>query len=115
VEGEWRFVVTAVDDTGRTTSADRQFSLNQTLGALQVERRGNGLAASFALARAANVTVTVEKPNGIVVATLVSKKLDAGPQTAAWTGSAPAGYKVRVVAANAVGTATLLTALTSRS
>ncbi len=115
VEGTWRFLVTAVDDRGRTTSADRQFSVNQTLASLQVERRGKGLAASFELAHPATVTVTVEKPNGIVVATLLSKKLDSGPQTATWTGTAPAGYRVRVVASNTIGDATLLTALTARS
>jgi ABC-type cobalamin transport system ATPase subunit len=46
---------------------------------------------------------------------LLSKKLDSGPQTAAWTGAAPAGYRVRVVASNTIGKATLLTALTARS
>jgi flagellar hook assembly protein FlgD len=115
VEGTWRFLVTAVDDRGRTTSADRQFSVNQTLGSLQVERRGKGLTASFQLEHPATVTVTVEKPNGIVVATLLSKKLDSGSQTATWTGTAPAGYRVRVVASNTIGEATLLTALTARS
>jgi hypothetical protein len=115
VEGTWRFLVNAVDDAGRTTSADRPFSVNQTLGALQVDRRGNGLTASFQLVHPATVTVTVEKPNGIVVATLLSKKLESGAQTADWTGSAPAGYRVRVVAANTIGKATLVTALTPRS
>jgi hypothetical protein len=115
VEGTWRFLVTGVDDTGRTTSADRPFSVNQTLGGLQVERQGKGLSASFQLVHPATVTVTVEKPNGIVVATLLSKKLESGPQTAAWTGTAPAGYRVRVVASNTIGKATLLTALTARS
>jgi hypothetical protein len=115
LEGTWRFLVTAVDETRRTTSADRQFSVNQTLGALQVDRQGKGLAASFQLVHPATVTVTVEKPNGIVVATLLSKKLDSGPQTTTWTGNAPAGYRVRVVASNTIGKATLLTALTARS
>src|SRR3954452_11008879 len=115
VEGTWRFLVTAADDAGRTTSADRQFSVNQTLGALQVDRQGKGLSASFELVHPASVTVTVEKPNGIVVATLLSKKLDIGPQSATWTGTAPAGYRVRVVASNAIGKATLLTAVTARS
>jgi flagellar hook assembly protein FlgD len=115
VEGTWRFLVTAVDDTGRTTTADRQFSVNQTLGALQVGRQGKGLSATFTLAHPATVTVTVEKPNGIVVATLLSKKLETGAQTATWTGNAPAGYRVRVVASNTIGKATLVTALAARS
>jgi Phosphodiester glycosidase len=114
-EGTWRFLVTAVDDTGRTTSADRQFAVNETLGSLQVDRQGKGLTASFELAHPATVTVTVEKPNGIVVATLLSKKLESGAQTATWKGNAPAGYKVRVVASNTIGKATLVTALTARS
>jgi hypothetical protein len=115
VEGTWRFLVTAVDDTGRATSADRPFSVNQTLGALQVDRQGKGLNASFQLVHPATVTVTVEKPNGIVVATLLSKKLDVGQQTTTWMGNAPAGYRVRVVASNTIGKATLVTALTARS
>ena len=35
VEGAWKFTVTAVDDQGRTTSADRQFAVDDTLGSLQ--------------------------------------------------------------------------------
>ncbi len=66
VEGSWRFSVTATDDLGRTTTADRQFALNQTLGSLQVTPTSGGATATFQLAHAATVTVTVEKANGIV-------------------------------------------------
>jgi hypothetical protein len=114
VEGNWRFVVTAVDDTGRSTTADRSFALNETLGSLAVSRAGQGLTATFALAHPATVTVTVEKPNGIVLATLLSKKLDAGPQSATWSGRAASGYRVRVVATNAIGKATLVAPVTAR-
>ena len=62
----------------------------------------------------ANVTVTVERANGIVVATLLSKKLDAGAQSVTWTGRPGSGYRVRVVAANSICKATLLSPLTSR-
>jgi hypothetical protein len=72
------------------------------------------LTATFALAHPANVTVTVEKPNGIVLATLLSKKLDAGPQSAAWSGRAASGYRVRVVATNTIGKATLVAPVTAR-
>ena len=113
-EGGWRFVVTGVDDAGRMTTADRSFELNQTLGALQVSRSGGGLSATFALAHPANVTVTVEKPNGIVLATLLSKRLEAGTQIATWKGSVVAGYRVRVVASNTIGKATLLAPVTAR-
>jgi Phosphodiester glycosidase len=113
-EGSWRFVVAAVDDAGHTTTAERSFDLNQTLGSLQVARSGRGLTATFALARPATVTVTVEKPNGIVIATPVSKRLDAGTQTVSWKGSAIAGYRVRVVATNTIGEATLAAPVTLR-
>ena len=107
-EGSWRFVVIGVDDTGRTTTADRDFELNQTLGALQVSRSGAGLGATFALAHPATVTVTVEKANGIVLATPISRRLDAGTQTVSWKGTVALGYRVRVVAANTIGQATLV-------
>jgi hypothetical protein len=106
-EGSWRFVVTATDDQGHTTTADRSFALNNTLGGLQVAPATSGLTATFALARSATVTVTLEKPNGIVVATLLSKTLGTGPQTVSYTGRI-SGYRVRVVAANSTGKATLL-------
>ena len=107
-------MVTGTDDTGRTTTADRAFALNQTLGSLQVARSDHGLSASFSLAHPAAVVVTLEKPNGIVLATLLSKKLDAGPQTVIWSGSVAGGYRVRVVAANAIGKATLVAPLGAR-
>jgi len=113
-EGTWHFSVTATDDLGHTTTADRPFAVNQTLGFLQVTPKGAGATATFQLAHAANVTVTVEKANGIVLATLLSKKLDPGPQSVAWSGPAGSGYRVRVVATNAIGKATLLSPLTSR-
>jgi flagellar hook assembly protein FlgD len=113
-EGTWRFSVTGVDDLGRSTVAERPFALNQTLASLSVTPKVGGLAAAFELAHQANVTVTVERANGIVVATLLSKKLDAGAQSVSWNGAAAAGYRVRVVAANSIGKATLLAPVTSR-
>jgi Phosphodiester glycosidase len=106
-EGSWRFVVTATDDQGHTTTADRSFALNETLGGLQVVPANGGLTATFTLAHPATVTVTLEKPNGIVVATLLSKALGAGAQSVSYTGRI-SGYRVRVVAANSIGKATLL-------
>jgi len=114
VEGSWRFSVTATDDLGRTTTADRQFAVNQTLGFLQVAPKGAGATATFQLAHSATVTVTVEKANGIVLATLLSKKLDPGTQSVTWKGPAGGSYRVRVVATNAIGKATLLSPLSSR-
>jgi len=110
-EGDWHFDVTGVDDLGRTTTAERDFSLNDTLGTLQVA----GTTVSFQLAHPAAVTVTLEKPNGVVVATPLAKKLPAGAQTVTLTGRTT-GYRVRVVATNSIGTATLVSpTLTRRS
>ncbi|HET7145804.1 MAG TPA: phosphodiester glycosidase family protein [Gaiellaceae bacterium] len=113
-EGAWRLVVNAVDDTGRATTAERPFALNQTLAALQVARRDNGVTATFSLLHAAKVTVTLEKPNGVTLATMLSRKLEPGAQTATWQGRVVGGYRVRVVATNAIGEATLLAPITAR-
>jgi hypothetical protein len=113
VEGAWRFSVSAVDDLGRTTTAERPFSLNDTLGALQVAPANPGLTATFQLAHSATVTVSVEKPNGLTVATLFTKRLDAGPQTATWHGRS-SGYRMRVTASNAIGKATLVAPVGAR-
>jgi flagellar hook assembly protein FlgD len=114
VEGSWRFSVAAVDDLGRSTTAERTFALNQTLGSLQVTPRNGGLDASFQLAHASSVTATVERANGIVLATLISKKLDPGVQTVSWSGRLSSGYRVRVVATNSIGKATLIVPVTAR-
>ena len=114
VEGSWRFSVAAVDDLGRSTTAERIFALNETLGSLQVTPRTGGLDASFQLAHAASVTATVEKANGIVLATLISKKLDPGAQSVSWSGRLGSGYRVRVVATNSIGKATLIAPVTAR-
>ena len=78
-EGVWQLTVTAVDDRSRTTTADRFFSLDDTLGALAIK----GDAATFVLTRSAQVVVTVERRNGIVVATPLRRSLQPGPQSAA--------------------------------
>ena len=70
--------------------------------------------ATLHRAHTATVTVTVEKGNGIVLATLISKKLLPGAQSVTWTGHPGSGYRVRVVATNSIGTATLLSPLTPR-
>jgi hypothetical protein len=117
VEGGWRLSVTAVDDQGQTSSADRLFSLNRTLGGLsvaprllRVRPRGPSLAASFTLARPATIRATVETAAGAVVAVAARAQLAAGPQTIAWNGRV-AGKKLahtgryvfRVAATNELG------------
>jgi flagellar hook assembly protein FlgD len=99
-EGSWTFDVSAVDDRGRTTTAERPFAVNLTLGAVAL----SGATVGFQLARPADVTVTIENANGITIATPLAKKLAAGPQQVSWDGSPKSGYRVRVTATNAIGT-----------
>ena len=128
VEGAWKFTVTAVDDQGRTTSADRQFAVNDTLGSLQatpvaaqLSASQNALTTAFQLAHAATVTATIETRTGIVIATLLDAKLQPGPQQVLWDGRTWTGalaftgaYQVRVVAQNSIGTVSLVAPFTAR-
>ena len=104
-EGNWRWVVTALDEQGQSSTVERRFTLNTTLGFL----RGSRAGASFRLARPAHVKVTLETRRGAVVRTLLSRQLGAGPGSARWTGRRlPRGrYVVRVVATNQLGRAEL--------
>jgi flagellar hook assembly protein FlgD len=128
-EGDWRFTVTAVDGSGVTSTAQRDFSLNETLGSLeatppvaQLRPRARGsVAATFELARAARVTVTVEKRSGIVIATLLDEELTPGSQKVLWNGRTWTGalaftgaYQLKVVAANSIGKVSLIAPFTAR-
>jgi flagellar hook assembly protein FlgD len=119
-EGSWRFTVTATDNQGRESRADRTFSLNQTLGSLAVTPPALALGqdsvrASFTLAHPAQVTVTVETESGIVIRRVMRQDLEAGSWSASWDGRRDSGalafggrYQVRVSATNAFGTTDLV-------
>jgi flagellar hook assembly protein FlgD len=127
-EGNWTFQVTGADDQGRTTTATRAFSLNETLGSLQVTPAAAHLAAgttaataTFQLVHAATVTATIETRTGIVIATLGSSKLQPGAQQLPWDGRSGDGklaftgaYQVHVVATNSIGTVSLTAPFTAR-
>jgi len=117
-EGKWRFTVSATDDQAQASTADRLFDLNNTLGSLAVQpsslklrNAGTRLSASFTLARAAKVTVTIETANQIVVRVLTrAADLATGPQVFTWNGRDGAGrlayggaYQLHVVATNDIG------------
>ena len=93
--GDWTFTV-----SDGSATAQRTFSVNDTLADVAV----SGTDIAFQLARPADVAVTVEKANGVTVATVLAKKLAAGAQTASWNGIPRSGYRVRVVATNSIGT-----------
>lgn len=122
-EGTWEWIVTAVDEDGRESRAERRFSVNNTLGflklsgeTLKVTRKGGGtLRLSFELAREARVSVIVQDHLGRVVRTVLFRvHRAAGEVSAAWNGRDDHGravragtYTVRVRAANEIGVADL--------
>ena len=110
----WTFTVTGTDDRKVTTTAQRAFSLDDTLSSLALTLDSHGLpTATFQLARAATVLVQIQRPNGIAVATLRSGPQPAGPEQVTWHGRirrhrAPGGrYQVVVQATSSVGTSSL--------
>jgi hypothetical protein len=119
-EGAWRFVVSAVDDLGRQSAAERPFALNTTLAFLRPADRAvrapaaEQPVATYELARAADVDVTIETERGTVVRRLQRARLEPGAQTVVWDGADDAGrpawsgrYVVRVTARNEVGAVAL--------
>ena len=128
-EGNWKLSIAAVDDRGAASTAERQFSVNDTLGALQAtpavaqlrpKARGS-VAATFELAHRARVTVTVEKRSGIVIATVLDAQLDPGAQKVLWNGRTWTGalafsgaYQLHVVATNSIGKVSLSAPFTAQ-
>jgi flagellar hook assembly protein FlgD len=113
-EGKWTFTVTGIDDRKVTTSAQRTFSLDDTLSSLTLQLGRRGLpTATFQLTRAASVVVQIQRSNGVPVATLSSGQRSPGSQHATWHGQiaghpAPAGrYQVAVQAKSSIGTSAL--------
>ncbi|MDX6466996.1 MAG: hypothetical protein QOI27_2036 [Gaiellaceae bacterium] len=128
-EGTWKLSIAAVDKNGVSSTAERQFSLNNTLGSLQAtppvaqlrpNARGS-VAATFELAHPARVTVTVEKRSGIVIATVLDDQLPPGPQKVLWNGRTWTGalalsgaYQLHVVASNSIGKVSVVTPFSAR-
>ena len=112
-EGQWTFSVSATDDRNVTTTAERTFSLDNTLGSLTVAA-GRTPTAQFVLSRQADVVVTVEQRNGAAVAIFKLPQLAAGGHRVAWKAKfgkkrAPAGkYLMRVDATSTIGTSSLV-------
>lgn len=126
-EGTWHFTVTATDDQGQTSTADRSFVLDNTVGFLTVQPsplvlrpQGTKLTASFTLIRPAKVTVSIETSVGIVVKTILNGTVPAGPFALTWAGKDGSGrlafggaYRVHVSATNDVGTVDLFAPFTA--
>jgi hypothetical protein len=112
-EGRWTFTVTGTDDRNVTTTAQRTFSLDDTLSSLAVAVGRHGPRATFQLTRAARVAVQIQRRTGVAVATLRSGSRPPGPENVTWRARidgrrAPGGrYQVFVQATSSVGTSTL--------
>jgi hypothetical protein len=121
-EGMWTFTVTGTDNRNVTTSAQRTFSLDDTLSSLAVQPGDHGsLTATFRLKRPARLLVQVERPTGVPVARLRSGNAAAGPVQATWRGRsnhrrAQSGkYQVVVQATSSIGTSSLAAPFTYHS
>ena len=111
-EGTYRWTVTATDDLGRTSTAQRTFTLDDTLGFLRVGR--NTRTVSFSLTRDASVRATIETRGGEVLRTIARGMRAAGTVTATWNGRdgrhrrVPGGtYVVRVSAQSVIGSSAI--------
>ncbi len=120
-EGRWTLQVAATDDRGLTSSTTRRFSVNSTLGfldvrprTLRVPPRGRNATIAWTQTRAAQVTVTLETMSGIPVRTVLKRRFEPGQATAVWNGLTARGrpvfggtYRIRVAARNEVGAVSL--------
>jgi hypothetical protein len=100
--GRWRWVVSATDDQGRTSSVERAFWLNDTLGFMNVAPRSvrlrpktrTAVVARFKLAAPARVTPSIWTKSGILIRRLPARNLAAGTRVIAWNGRFQNGRQV---------------------
>jgi hypothetical protein len=117
-EGRWRWVVNATDEQGNRSEAQRTFTINSTLGFLELSaervRRGRGVGVSFRVAHGARIRVTVEGPGGSPARTILAGPREPGELELSWNGRTAAGkpvpvgtYTIRVRAENRYGSVQL--------
>lgn len=107
-EGRYHWNVSATDDLGRASSQDRPFTLDRTLGFLQVGKAARRF--SFTLTRDARIRATIESRYGGILRTVATGARPAGTVTVAWNGRdgrrkrvKRGTYVVHVAATSAVG------------
>jgi hypothetical protein len=112
LEGSYHWNVTATDDLGRTSTDDRVFRLDKTLGFLRISPGAR--LTEFTLSREARIRVTIETPGGAVLRTVANGVRPAGPVTVLWNGRnakkklfKPGTYAVRVSATSEIGVSAL--------
>ena len=114
--------MTATDDLGRSSSIERDFLLDQTLGQLTVDPAlvrvgpaGGTLAVAFDVTHTAAIRATVETQTGAVLRVVANTTMEPGRQTLTWDGRDTRGKLVRsaklllrVHAANGIGAVDLV-------
>ncbi len=94
VEGTWHWALSATDDLGRVSAAQREFRYDTTLRGLSGPQFARGQATiRFSLSRPANVRLQIETTSGVVVRALPAVSLEAGARSLAWDGRLPHGTK----------------------
>jgi flagellar hook assembly protein FlgD len=121
-EGRWRLTVNATDSEGRSSSAERSFNLNNTLGFITVKplravvhrRRGGRVTIGFQLTRPARVSITITSKTGQLLRVVRNASAPAGRVVALWNGKYPNGkpvfsgsYVAKVTAISRAGRADL--------
>jgi phosphodiester glycosidase/flagellar hook capping protein FlgD len=121
LEGRWRWVVSATDNTGVASAGERDFVLNRTLGfaapvepALAVPRPRARVVATFKLTRAATITPRIETASGVLLRTLPKIRAQPGDLQVAWDGVTDGGavvysgrYVAELTATNELGSVSL--------
>jgi exopolysaccharide biosynthesis protein len=116
-EGRWTWSVSATDERSVSTSMQRTFFLNDTLGGaktvpppLVVPRPSPRVVATFTLTHPALVTERIETAAGVVLRTVLHGRLQPGQVDVQWDGTAKSGavvypgrYVARVLATNDFG------------
>jgi hypothetical protein len=113
-EGRYHWSVAATDDQGQVSTADRAFTLDNTLGFLRVGAHARTIG--FTLTRDATIRVTVETRAGGILRTLAQGVRSAGHVTVSWNGRdarkrrVRGPYNVRVAATGPFGLTQLVRA-----
>ena len=124
-EGRWELVVSATDDQARASTARQSFTVNNTIGFVQLSRRafvarqgGRQLVqAGVTLTRPGHLTVSVEtRTGGVNVAILVQRRAEKGRFVVQWNGTTRSGralvyggeYVLRFRASNELGVVELV-------
>ncbi len=107
-EGRYHWNVSATDDLGRTSSHDRPFTLDRTLGFLNVAASARRI--EFTLTRDARIRATIETRFGGILRTVAADSRAAGTVRVSWNGRDGRGkrvsrgsYVVHVAATSPVG------------